>query len=156
MIHFNEKHGMSNTPEYYAWAGAKGRCRNENDPAFPNYGGRNIAFDSRWDEFEAFFADMGPRPTPDHSLDRIDVDGPYSPENCRWATWTEQQRNRRSNRMVQAHGKTQCLQAWAEELGIHKATLKARLNRLPVDEALFGNFYKRPNCKPRGPRRKAA
>ncbi|HEX3141362.1 MAG TPA: hypothetical protein VHQ87_14975, partial [Rhizobacter sp.] len=80
--------------EYRAWSGMKGRCYNPASHRFSSYGGRGIVVCDRWrDSFENFFADMGLRPTPNHSLDRVNVDGPYCAENCRWATRTVQARN---------------------------------------------------------------
>lgn len=87
------KHGLSGSPEYLAWTGAKARCANQSDP---NYGGRGIRMFQEWsDDFMVFYAAVGPRPTPEHSLDRINVNGNYEPGNVRWATRSEQQRNRR-------------------------------------------------------------
>lgn len=89
-------HGMTHTPEYDAWIDMKRRCFNENAPNFHNYGGRGIRVCSEWiDSFVAFYHHIGTRPSPDHSLDRIDNDGHYVPGNVRWATMSTQLFNRR-------------------------------------------------------------
>lgn len=131
-------HAMSKTPEYVAWVQARQRCRNPKWPAFHRYGGRGITVCERWrDSFEAFFADMGPRPSPAHSLDRIDNDGHYEPGNCRWSTVRAQNFNRGTNRIIEHDGERLPLGLWAERAGINKSTLYYRLRRgVPMREAL--------------------
>jgi len=93
----HKKHGMTGTPEFKSWEGARRRCENPNDKDYPRYGGRGIRFSHSWRRFEDFYCAMGPRPGPGYSLDRIDTNGNYEPGNCRWATAVQQQNNRRNN-----------------------------------------------------------
>jgi len=133
----NRKHGMSYIPEYMVWALMKNRCSNPNYTHYKNYGGRGITVCDSWlSGFEAFYADMGPRPSNQHSLDRIDNSKGYSPDNCRWATSEEQSRNKRSNRSLTHNGRTLCVMDWAKELGITQQALQKRLKTWPVDRAL--------------------
>jgi hypothetical protein len=90
------KHGMYRSPEYQSWLAMKARCSNPNNSGFEYYGGRGISVCEEWSKnFLAFFADVGPRPGPGFSLDRIDVNGSYAPGNVRWADGKQQIQNRR-------------------------------------------------------------
>jgi hypothetical protein len=104
--HPQYRHGMTNTPEFWAWSAMINRCTNARNKAFPRYGGRGIKVCDRWlSSFENFLADVGTRPAPDLSIDRWpDKNGNYEPGNVRWATRREQQNNVRNNRIVVYHG----------------------------------------------------
>ena len=121
------RHGGAGTPEHGIWLGIRNRCA---DLSNANYGGRGIRVCARWQEsFAAFLEDMGPRPTPKHSIDRFpDNDGNYEPGNCRWATKKEQARNTRVNQMVTRDGETLCIAEWAERYGVSASMLAGRLN----------------------------
>ncbi|WP_280186032.1 MULTISPECIES: hypothetical protein [Nocardia] len=103
----------------------------------PRYGGRGITIDPRWDSFENFLADMGERPA-GTTLDRIDNDGPYSPDNCRWASNLTQGNNRANNRHITYRGRTQTIAEWAREVGLPRGVVYNRIMLLkwPVDRAL--------------------
>ncbi len=135
------KHGEARrgrrTPELRAWLAMIARCNNPNDVFYHRYGGRGIRVCDRWRRsFENFLADMGRKPSPEHSIDRKDNDGPYAPENCQWSTPAEQSRNRRTTRMVTHLGRTQCIADWAKELGMSHCCLSERLNRWSVEDAM--------------------
>lgn len=89
------KHNLSTTPEYYIWKCMRQRCNNPKSHKYPIYGGRGITVCERWNDFHNFISDMGTRPNKDYSIDRINNDGNYEPQNCRWSTRSEQMRNRR-------------------------------------------------------------
>lgn len=130
--HATDKLGKSR--EYLSWRAMMQRCRDPNSPAYPRYGGRGIKVCDRWLKFENFLADMGPRPE-GMTLDRWpDNDGNYEPNNCRWATRTEQASNTRGNHMITAAGRTQTLTAWARELGIDPAAIRYRIDRMGWSE----------------------
>lgn len=127
----SKTHGMRNSPEYGAWCGLRGRCHNKQHFAYHRYGGRGITVCKRWlgrNGFANFYKDMGPKPSRKYTIERIDNDGDYEPENCRWATLTEQQRNRSNNRRLTYKGKTKTITEWAEELGFKISTIQSRLN----------------------------
>jgi hypothetical protein len=118
-----KKHQMIGTPEYRAWAKMRERCNNPNVPSWANYGGRGISVCPEWDTFEAFYESVGPRPSPDHSLDRVDTNGDYQPDNCRWASRQEQVRNRRLTRMVTYMGESLPMAELAERVGVKYQSL---------------------------------
>ena len=109
--------GDTEQPEHYIWRSMLRRCEATTDKAFPYYGGRGIAVCTRWHEYQAFLADMGKRPL-GMSLDRINNDGPYSPENCRWASASQQQKNKRTTWFYEQNGVVKTASEWAAELGI--------------------------------------
>jgi hypothetical protein len=131
----NLRHGhagrAARSPEYMAWAHAKRRCFVQHDPGYASYGGRGITVCERWQAFEGFLADMGPRPSPAHSLDRINNDGDYEPGNCRWATRREQRWNLRpctnSVRPVVINGIAFGLKAACRQLRLSPDPIKERL-----------------------------
>lgn len=112
---------------YRSWNAMIQRCTNPNDGNFHHYGGRGITVCERWLKFENFFADMGPRPGSNHSIERSDNEAGYFPENCKWATQLEQSSNTRAVKLITALGKTQHLGAWSREIGIDQRTIAARL-----------------------------
>ena len=114
----NTKHGQSHSPEHRAWRGMLDRCHVPSNGNYPRYGGRGITVCTAWQSFDRFYADVGPRPSPAHSLDRINNNLGYFPENVRWATRTEQANNRRNNRMLTFNGITQSATEWARSLGM--------------------------------------
>jgi hypothetical protein len=120
-------HGMTKTVEHRTWEGMIRRCRGLQPDSKRNYFDRGIRVCDEWvRSFSQFYADMGPRPSANHSLDRIDNDKGYYKENCRWATKKEQARNQRRNVFLTYKGKTKTVSAWAEELNLTSAALRSR------------------------------
>lgn len=132
------KHGMRKTPEYKTWQGLKDRCSNKNNPSYNSYGGRGIKVCDRWlHSFENFYTDLGSKPSKKYSIDRIDVNGDYSPENCKWATPKEQANNRRTNIYIDFNGLHLTIAEWARYLGIAVNVLHARIRRGDLPPNLF-------------------
>lgn len=122
-------HGMSGTAEFRIWTGMLTRCYNKNAKHYERYGGRGIGVCDEWrDSFKQFFADMGPRPSASHSIDRKDNDGNYEPGNCRWATPEEQASNKRSSVRVTAAG-NRSIKDLAEQAGISPSGMWMRVNK---------------------------
>lgn len=121
------KHGKSRSGQYKAWYAMKNRCTNESSPFYKYYGGRGISVCDSWkNSFEEFLRDMGDRPE-GCTLDRIDNNGNYCKENCRWATRKEQQRNRRGNTSIEFNGERMTLSGWAERLCVPRSVLASRV-----------------------------
>lgn len=120
-------HGMSKTSEFNIWSGMRKRTRSINDKYYPRYGAKGIGMSDEWfDSFEQFYEDMGPRPK-GCSIDRVDNSKGYSKENCRWASFNQQNRNKSSNHLWTLRGETKCISEWADLLGIRKDTLRRRV-----------------------------
>lgn len=124
----NYRHGLAKTPTHNAWRFMRARCENPNRPEYPNYGGRGIKVCERWQTFENFLADMGEMPE-GLTLDRINNDGNYEPENCRWATYREQMQNKRSNVLLEFMGQRKTARQWSETLGLPYRTIRTRISR---------------------------
>ena len=117
----NRTHNMVSSVEYRAWSKLKMRCYQPRNPKYPLYGARGIRVCDRWrDSFENFYADMGPRPSKRHSIERQNNDGHYEPKNCVWALPIVQGRNNRQNHNVTIAGETMCITAWCEKLSVPK------------------------------------
>lgn len=138
-------HGMSQSQEYKCWSGIKKRCYQANSKSYPNYGGRGIVMSDAWhDNFEAFLTDMGRRP-PGGTIERTDNNGPYSKENCRWATKKEQALNTRRNHYIEHLGERLTLGEWANRYGIDRLVLLKRLRRgWAIEKALTGALQNGP------------
>jgi hypothetical protein len=145
----NLKHGHARqgTSLYRRWKRLRARCNNPNHPKYPDYGGRGIRVCERWNDFSNFLTDMG-EPPPGLTLERINNDLGYSPDNCRWATAKEQSNNRRPRRSTKGkpnivltwNGKTQSVNAWSAELKIRGQTIRWRIRKnWPIEQILSSN-----------------
>lgn len=120
-------HGKSRTKVYRAWQQMKQRCFNKKNKGFGHYGGRGVIVCARWrDSFENFYKDMGEPPTKNHSIDRINNDGNYEPNNCRWATIKQQNQNQTKTIYLTYKGKTKTISEWSREIGISIQTMHSR------------------------------
>lgn len=139
-------HGLRHHPLYPLWTNIKQRCRNPKNPRYADYGGRGIDLCSRWECFATFVADMGPRPSLSHSIERCDNDLGYTPENCVWATQQTQSANRRPftyrrSKRIEYEGETLTIYQLSDRLGIAPSTLYKRLSAgRPLDEPIDSRF----------------
>lgn len=114
-------------PEHAVWSSMKARCLNPKRKDYASYGGRGISVCAEWMAFDRFFADMGPRPTASHSLERLDNDGPYAKWNCAWVDILTQANNRRNSTSLSANGETMTIPMWARRLECSAEVIKQRL-----------------------------
>jgi len=134
------------SPEYHCWQAMIQRCHNPNNGYYDRYGARGIVVCDRWRAaFENFLSDVGPRPSKNHSIDRVDGNGNYEPGNCRWATRKQQQNNVSSNVLIEFNGEKMTVAQWADKLGMSRTALYSRIRSgwkieealtAPVDKAL--------------------
>lgn len=121
------RHGQTYSPEWNSWSSMLERCHSKSHKSYADYGGRGIRVPHRWMHFEYFLEDMGKRPK-GTTLERIDNNKDYGPDNCRWATPKEQASNRRNSRVVEHNGKSLTVCQWADLFGIPRDTFIWRLN----------------------------
>lgn len=142
--------GRNYSPEYRAWKAMKGRCYDKNNINYSNYGGRGIVVCEKWlNNFQAFLADVGRKPTPKHTIDRIDVNGNYEPSNVQWATKREQMRNTRNVHPVTINGSTRLICEWAEISGVPEESISSRLRKgWEPEKAVFYPVNKRNQLTP--------
>lgn len=140
----NEKHGLSESPEYVAWSCMIDRCVNERNRRYKDYGGRGIAVCDRWRySFLAFLGDVGYRPEQGMSIERKDNNGHYEAGNVYWATPKQQAANRRTNRLVTMAGRTLTVSEWAREIGVKRSTLEHRIDtKWPEDKILLRRSFR--------------
>lgn len=142
------KHGLYGHSLYQTWNRMRSRCLGKKSRWYKNWGGRGIKICPEWDSFAVFLADMGEKPSPKHSLDRIDNNGNYCKENCRWATWKEQENNRGNNKVLTFQNKTQTISQWATEKDLRVDTLWRRIQSgWTVERALTTNVIWRGQRK---------
>jgi len=124
--HGHARHG-NETSEYISWYAMRSRCLNPRHADYPCYGGSGITICERWNSFETFLSDMGPKPSPRHTIERKDRRLGYQSANCCWATRKEQARNRSSNRLLTFEGSTFSVVEWSEISGLPVTTLRNRV-----------------------------
>lgn len=147
----NRTHGRIGTPEYIAWQNMWGRCRNPGHPSYSNYGGRGITVANEWKDFSVFLNHVGMRPSPKHSIDRLNNDKGYSPGNVAWRTPKEQIANRRNTMLLTVDGITKPLSIWCNETGMDYMLVFCRIHKKGWDHKRairtplsLKNSHKRP------------
>ncbi len=144
-----QTHGLSNTPEWEVWKTMKQRCHNPKSKRYPEWGGRGIVVCEQWRKsFEVFISDIGNRPSSQHQIERINNNGNYEPGNVKWATRSEQARNKRNNRLFDANGMSMTIPAWSEMFGVKQGVIANRLYRLgwSVEDAVKTPSQIRRKC----------
>lgn len=135
------RHNMSASPEYASWEAMKARCLNPKNRFYNNYGGRGIKVCEKWLDFKNFIKDMGNKPSKNYSIDRIDVNGNYCPENCRWSDRYTQDRNKRSNVKFVINGESKILMDISKEYNVHQQTIKDRVSKgMTIEEAISKSY----------------
>jgi hypothetical protein len=149
----NAKHGFASRghtmSEYTIWCRMRQRCEKPSCSDYYLYGARGIIVCRRWESFENFLHDMGRRPSKSHSIDRIDVNGNYCPENCKWATALEQCNNTRRNRYLEFNGERKTVTNWASSVGIHIQTILRRLRLGWTHEEALSTPPRKMTLRPR-------
>lgn len=139
------KHGGKGTPTYKIWKSMRQRCNVPSASAYHKYGGRGIKVCERWDWYPNFLADMGERPD-GYSIERVDNDGPYSPENCKWIPIEEQAANKRNTRRITIDGVTKHLAEWTRLSPVTEHAIRVRIRRgWSPHDAVFTPAYRKPN-----------
>ena len=132
-----KRHGLRNHPLYATWCNMKARCDNPNHPQFKDYGGRGISYFLSWALFPAFLGDVGEKPFPEATLDRIDNNGDYTPHNVRWADRTTQRVNSRQITSITIGGKTKRIMEWCADYNITIGSVHRRLKRgMSIEDAI--------------------
>lgn len=145
-------HGQSKrknkTKEYMAWMNMKNRCYDVKNNHYKSYGGRGIIVCDSWlESFNNFFFDMGIKPSPKHSLDRIDVNGSYCKENCKWSTNEEQARNKRGNVWLEINGEKLIVQDWAKKFNVRPDTIKGHLRKGKTFDYIYDLYTNKKRSK---------
>lgn len=147
-------HGKTKSPEYKAWRGIRERCTNPALRSYSDYGGRGISICPEWaDSFAEFYRHVGDRPSPHHTIERINNEGNYEPGNVKWATMHDQARNKRNTKLLTLNGMTKCQADWARMFGVDPTVIQSRLSRgWPVADAITIPPQPR-TCSPRRKKR---